>query len=104
MMLVFLTPTPDTSFIESRFIDKVIHFVLFFGFAVLFYLDRAATPRWTFLMSAGFAAGIELVQWVLPFRTQEVADFVAGSLGAGFGALFAIMHGKQASRVASGRR
>jgi VanZ family protein len=103
MMLVFLAPTPDTGFIESRFIDKVVHFVLFFGFAVLFYVDRAATAGRTFLISAAFAACIELVQWVLPFRSHEFADFVAGSAGAGLAAVLMLMQRKQASGVASGR-
>jgi hypothetical protein len=87
MMLVFLTPTSDFGFIESRFIDKVVHFMLLFGFAVFFHLDRAAAPGRIFLISAAFAAGVELVQWMLPFREAEWGDLVAGAAGAALAAV-----------------
>lgn len=90
MALVFLTPTPDTG-IESRYIDKAVHFGLFFGFALVFHFDRRTTPGRTFLMSTIFAAGIEVVQGILPFRSAEWRDFVAGSTGAALATLILLL-------------
>jgi VanZ family protein len=86
MLLVFLTPTPDVEVPEWRFTDKAVHFGLFFGFGLLFHLDRAPSPAKTFLISALFAAGVELVQWFLPFRDLEWSDFLAGAAGAALAA------------------
>lgn len=94
MLLVFLTPTPDTG-IEFSYIDKVAHFGLFFGFTLLFYLDRHARLGRIFLISVIFAAAIELVQWGLPFREVELADFIAGSAGAGLAAVALLLLGGQ---------
>jgi VanZ family protein len=81
MVLIFLTPTPDLE-MDWRYVDKAVHFALFFGFALVFFFDRRASPGRTFLVSCIFAAGVELVQWVLPFRDVELADFLAGAAGA----------------------
>jgi VanZ family protein len=86
MALVFLTPTPDMG-IDSGIIDKAVHFGLFFGFAVMLHLDRRPNPWWTFLISTILAGGVELVQWLLPFREVELADFAAGVAGAALAAV-----------------
>ena len=67
--------------------DKVVHFLMFFPFALLAYLafDRyAAKPRhsmlWAgvaFLAGAAFAAFTELVQSRLSYRSGDPADFKA---------------------------
>lgn len=51
------------------------------GVALLFYVDRHRKMRWTFLISVAFAGGIELVQWILPYREGDWLDFVAGAAG-----------------------
>jgi VanZ family protein len=81
MGLVFLTPMPDAG-MESRFVDKAVHFGMFVGFALVLHWDRRTNPGLTFLLSAILAAAIELVQWVLPFRDAEWEDLAAGLLGA----------------------
>jgi hypothetical protein len=91
MVVVFLTPTPDIG-IEFGYIDKAVHFGLFFGFALMLYLDRRVSPGWTFLISAIFAAGVELVQWVLPFREVELADFIAGAAGAALATVILLLY------------
>jgi VanZ family protein len=91
MLLVFLTPSPDVG-IEFGYVDKAVHFGLFFGFALMFYLDRRVSPGRTFLTSAIFAAGVELVQWVLPFRDVELADFIAGAAGAGLATVILLLY------------
>jgi VanZ family protein len=98
IVLVFLTPTPDTG-IESTYIDKVVHFGLFFGFALFFHVDRAASPGRTFLVSTMFAAAVELVQWFLPFREVELGDFVSGAAGASVGTVIVLLVERQVRRV-----
>jgi VanZ family protein len=87
MVLVFLVPVPRMPLAESSQLDKVVHFGIFFGFALLFYIDRHWRVWWTLLVSFAFAAGIELVQSVLPYREGDWWDFVAGAAGATIGAL-----------------
>jgi VanZ family protein len=100
MLLTFLTPTPDFG-IEFGYIDKAVHFGLFLGFALMFHLDRRGSPWWTLLISAILAAGVELVQWVLPFREVELGDFIAGAAGAALGAVLVLLKRRQVSRVAA---
>jgi VanZ family protein len=91
MVLIFLTPTPDLG-IDWSYVDKAVHFVLFFGFALVFYFDRHASPGRTLLVSCCFAAAVELVQWVLPFREVELADFLAGAAGAALGTMVLLFY------------
>ncbi len=100
MLLAFLTPTPDTG-IEFSYIDKAVHFALFFGFTLMFYFDRHASLVRIFQTSVILAAGIELVQWVLPFRQVELADFIAGAAGAALATLILFFY---RASIASGSR
>jgi VanZ family protein len=85
MLLAFLLPTPATPLAESQHVDKVVHFGIFLGFALLFYRDRHWSAWWTFLPSAAFAGAIELVQSTLPYRQGDWLDFLAGTAGAALG-------------------
>jgi VanZ family protein len=96
--LVFLLPVPSTPLAESEHVDKVVHFGIFLGFALLFYIDRHWKAWWTFLISVAFAGGIELVQWTLPYREGEWLDFVAGVAGAGLGAVLVFVIERQVGR------
>ena len=91
MVLVFLLPVPPSPLTESNQFDKVVHFGIFLGFALLFNFDRHLRVGWTFLISVAFAAGIELVQWVLPYREGDWLDFIAGAAGAGLGVLLVLL-------------
>ncbi|MDQ3224589.1 MAG: VanZ family protein [Gemmatimonadota bacterium] len=91
MVLVFLLPVPMTPLEEWRHVDKLVHFGVFLGFALLFYIDRASRTRWTLLTSFAFAAVIELVQSVLPYREGDWWDFVAGAAGASVGAVLLLL-------------
>jgi VanZ family protein len=90
MVLLFLVPVPTIPLAESRHVDKLVHFGVFLGFALLFYLDRRLAVIWIFLISCGFAGAIELVQWFLPYRDADWWDFLAGAAGAGMGAVIAM--------------
>jgi VanZ family protein len=87
MVLAFLVPVPTTPLAEAKHVDKLVHFVVFLGFALLLHIDRASKAVWTLLISFAFAAGIELVQWGLPYRDADWWDFFAGAAGAGLGVL-----------------
>jgi VanZ family protein len=104
MVLVFLLPVPTTPLAESRHVDKLIHFGVFLGFALLFYVDRHWRVWWTFLISVAFAGGIELVQWNLPYREGDWWDFLAGAAGAGLGAAVALVFERNAGRAAAPER
>ena len=97
MVLVFLLPVPPSPLTESNQFDKVVHFGIFLGFALLFFFDRRLRVGWTLLISVAFAAGIELVQWVLPYREGDWLDFMAGAAGAGLGVVLVLLierHGR----------
>jgi VanZ family protein len=87
MVLVFLVPVPTIPLAEGNHVDKLVHFGIFLGFALLLYIDRASKMVWILLISFGFAGGIELVQWFLPYRDADWWDFLAGAAGAGLGVL-----------------
>ena len=100
MVLVFLLPVPPSPLTESNQFDKVVHFGIFLGFALLFYLDRRLRVGWTLLTSFAFAAAIELVQWVLPYRQGDWGDFIAGAAGASAGTAIVLLIERQERRVA----
>jgi VanZ family protein len=85
MVLAFLVPVPTMPISLPNQFDKMVHFGIFLGFALLLYLNRRPTPGMALLMSLAFAGGIELVQSLLPYRRGDWRDFVAGAAGAGAG-------------------
>ena len=100
MVLVFLVPVPSVALPAPDRFDKAVHFGLFLGFAFLYDLDRRSSAGRTLLVSFAFAGGIELVQWVLPYRSGEWWDFAAGAVGAGAGIALAHLLGLRPSRAA----
>jgi VanZ family protein len=98
VVLIFLMPVPSTPLAESRVVDKVVHFGIFLGFALLFYVDRHRGAGLTFLISMAFAGGIELLQDILPYRGSDWLDFVAGSAGAGVGTLLVARRERHTAR------
>jgi VanZ family protein len=86
MLVLFLLPVPSGPLEETTHLDKAVHFGVFLGFALLFHLDRAAPAGSMLLASAAFAAAIEVIQWLLPYRGSDWWDFAAGTAGGGIGA------------------
>lgn len=92
--LVVLTATsiPNLALPGPAGTDKLGHFSMYFLLA--FLTQRAApSPRRVGTMVrvvaavAAFAAFDELHQWLVPGRAADVADWVADTVGASFGAL-----------------
>jgi VanZ family protein len=99
MVLAFLVPVPTVPLAESNHVDKLVHFGVFLGFALLLHADRASKAVWTLLISCAFAGGIELVQWFLPYRDADWWDFFAGSAGAALGVLLVSLVESRQPRV-----
>lgn len=104
MVLLFLVPVPTTPLSESNHVDKLVHFGILLGFALLFYIDRAPRVGLTLLTSFAFAAAIELAQWILPYRTGDWWDFVAGAVGASVGTALMLLINQRGRRVAESSR
>ena len=104
MLLVFLLPVPTTPVAESKHVDKLVHFGIFLGFALLFYIDRRRRLWWTFLISVAFAGGIELLQGTIPYREGDWLDFAAGAAGAGLGAVLLLLLDRHALENGSSSR
>lgn len=99
-VVAFLAPVPPVPIPVPGGFDKVVHFGIFLGFALLLYLDRRPTVGRTLVVSLGFAGAIELVQSVLPYRSGDWRDFVAGAVGAGVGVGLALLVAPRPSRAA----
>jgi len=69
--------------------DKIIHFLMFLPFPILFYLSfdhkkSGFLPSLGFatialVLGCGIAAGTELIQGLLPTRAKDLYDFLADS-------------------------
>jgi len=90
MLVLFLLPVPAAPLENTTHIDKVVHFGIFLGFAVLFHLDRASGAAPVLLASFAFAAAVEVLQLLLPYREGDWSDLAAGALGGSVGA--ALVH------------
>ncbi len=76
--------TPVASELPSEYytwFDKVVHFVMFAGLALLGYWNVGSITLVVFFAVA-LAGGTELFQGFLPYRSREIWDFLAGAGGA----------------------
>ncbi len=63
--------------------DKLIHAIVFFGFAFLIDLASSRKPFWLWkgLPLLTYGIGIEVMQYFTPFRSFSVMDMVADFAG-----------------------
>lgn len=63
--------------------DKLIHAVVFFGFALLVDLASSRKPFWLWkgLPLLAYGVGIEVMQYFTPFRSFSIADMIADFAG-----------------------
>ncbi len=90
MLLLFLLPVPVDPLEKTTHLDKVVHFSVFLGFALLFHLDRISGAAATLFGSVAFAAAIEVLQGLLPYRESDWWDLAAGTAGGGVGAVLVL--------------
>jgi VanZ family protein len=95
MLLLFLLPLPGTPENTTKYLDKAAHFGVFMGFAVLFHLGRPSRPASALLASVAFAAIIEVLQGLLPYRDGDWADLAAGAAGGTIGAALMLWRARQ---------
>ncbi len=81
LMLLF---TPVAGGLPSEYytwFDKVVHFVMFAGLALIGYWNVGSSTL-VVLFAVALAGGTELFQGFLPYRSREIWDFLAGAGGA----------------------
>jgi VanZ family protein len=98
MLVLFLLPVPAGPLEEATHIDKVVHFSVFLGFAVLFRFSRAAGAASALLASFAFAAAIEVLQLLLPYREGDWYDLAAGAAGSSIGAALVLWSVRSSAR------
>lgn len=104
MLALFLLPVPAGSLEETIHIDKVVHFSVFLGFALLLHRDRVSGAVLALLASFAFAAAIEVLQLLLPYREGDWSDLAAGAAGGSIGAalvLWSARHRRAATQSRS---
>ncbi len=89
MVLLFLLPVPPRLNRAAGQFDGAVHFGVFLGFSLLYRLGRRPAVARALLVSVLLAGGVELVQWALPYRGGQWADFAFGAAGAGAGVVLA---------------
>ncbi len=86
LLTVTLAPLPGPVYPPTG-ADKLVHLLLFGGLVVLFYGNFKGARRGAALVasvvgSVSLAALVELLQGLLPYRSEDIWDLVAGAVGA----------------------
>lgn len=95
LTILVLCMMPGKKFPEENYIffipmDKIVHFTMFFGFALLLNSDFRKTDKSlqafsyrSILISSGYGMVIEVLQGTLTTtRSADVKDWIADSIGA----------------------
>ncbi len=96
LLVVVSTLAPLSSDMYHTFagLDKLAHFGLFAGVAYLLYWNlnsvRRPNPWVSVSFATGLAGAIELAQSLVPYRSGDPWDFMAGAAGAVAGAVVAL--------------
>jgi len=94
-IILYLCLMPGKKFPEVQFnffipLDKMVHFTMFFGFALLLTSDQRKTNKdfstyspWVILAASGYGLLIEVMQaFLTTTRTADYFDWVADTSGA----------------------
>jgi VanZ family protein len=98
MLVLFFLPVPAAPLEDTTHIDKVVHFGIFLGFALLLHLDRGSGAAPVLLASLAFAAAVEVLQLLLPYREGDWSDLAAGAVGGSVGAALVLWRARQRVR------
>jgi VanZ family protein len=106
----FVSPPPGADLFPGA--DKVVHAIAFFTTTLSFLLSAVWRPGrgkgrfpagWRWFLPAAVAGGvvIEIVQGMIPTRTAEAYDMLAGAIGIAVAvAIHALIRWRTAPRVA----
>lgn len=98
LLIATLSPLPSTSYDVVRGMDKLVHVILFGGLSIVLYWTGFSSMR--MMVGIGlvavsiFAGVIELLQGLLPYRSADRMDFLAGAVGALLGLVLALIFGR----------
>lgn len=87
LLVAFFFPVPAIAASLPSHTDKLVHLLLFLGFAVLHQRDRHTGLWHTIVVTALFAGAVEIGQSLLPYRSGDFWDWAAGSAGGALGAV-----------------
>ena len=81
---------PEVNYVFFIPLDKVVHFTMFFGYALLLTSDFRKTNKslkpysyWAVLISSGYGMVIEVLQGTLTTtRSADINDWIADTIGA----------------------
>lgn len=102
LAIVYLSffKAPSISFTQVKYFDKIIHFVMYFGFCSVLWFEYFLTHCgiavkrifvWAIAAPALFSAAIELGQsFLTTYRGGDWADLLFNSLGVVFATLFSV--------------
>ena len=81
-LVLLFTPVASGLPVEYfTWFDKVVHFVMFAGLALLWYWNVGSITL-VVLFAVALAGVTELLQGFLPYRSTDIWDFIAGAGGA----------------------
>ena len=99
LYLSFFKP-PTFSFDTVKYLDKIVHFVMYGGFCTVLWfeyflthakVDVKKTVLWIIAAPLVFSGIIEFAQsYFTNYRGGEFADFIFNSIGVAFAALFSV--------------
>lgn len=75
--------------IEIPYLDKIVHFGIYAILGFLLTIEPKITNLKALIICACYGLLIEIIQIFLPWRSFEVADIIADTLGAAVGIWFA---------------
>lgn len=92
MAILILSVIPTREAPSVPHLDKVVHLCEYLVFAWLLVLVIRANPQktshhlwWAWLYATSYGWLMEVVQWMLPWRSADVADGFMNALGAALG-------------------
>ena len=94
--VLFLWQFPNTGAQSIPYLDKLVHFGIFFVLAMTFHRAFALSAKLSLLFLACYGLAIEIAQSYAPGRGADVYDWVADAFGVI--AYFALHHIRKKSR------
>jgi VanZ family protein len=88
--IVVLSVVPPTLRPDTSLPHNVEHLAIFWATGIAFGLGYSGRYRFLLPLLIAFAAGVEILQLVVPGRHARLSDFIVDALAACVGALMAL--------------